>query len=66
MVKQNKLEMVFLIKTKLHIVNMEWVRVQLGFDNMFVMDCVRHSEGLALLWMTHIGVEQKKFQESAH
>lgn len=31
---------------------MEVLRVKLGYDNCFVVDCVGHSGGLAVLWKT--------------
>jgi hypothetical protein len=38
------------METKLYANKMEWVQIQLGFDHMFVVDCVGRSGGLALFW----------------
>ena len=49
------------METKLRADKMEQVRVQLGFDYVFVVDCVGLSGGLALLWMMDFGVEIQNF-----
>ena len=41
--------MVFLMETKLKREKMEVIRHKLGFPNLFVVDCVGKSGGLALL-----------------
>jgi hypothetical protein len=40
---------------------MEKVRRQLGFDNLFVVDCVGRSGGLAMLWMAEAQIEIQNF-----
>jgi exonuclease III len=50
MAKEKKLDIVFLIETKCKKGSMEKLRVQLGFNGLFVVDPVGLSGGLALLW----------------
>jgi hypothetical protein len=50
MVKEKRLTMVFIMETKLRQQKMEGIRRRLGFDCMFVIDCVGRGGGLALLW----------------
>lgn len=59
--KEKKPIVVFFMETKLRTIKMEWVKIQLEFDNMFVVDCVGKSGGLALLWTTHARVKIKNF-----
>jgi hypothetical protein len=40
----------FLIETKRTKKEMEWIRLKLGFDNLFVVDPIRRRDWLALLW----------------
>ena len=42
--------MVFLMETKLRRERMEMIQCELGFKNLFVVDCVGKGGGLALLW----------------
>lgn len=46
--KQKKPIMVFLMETKLQKVKMESIRCKLGFENMFVVDSIGKSGGIAL------------------
>ena len=55
--------MVFLMETKSHKNKMEKLRTKLGFPNMFVVDCVRKSGGLALLWEDGGDVEIQNFSQ---
>ena len=48
--KNKKPNLVFLMETKSHKNKMERLWTKLGFANMFVVDCVGKSGGLALLW----------------
>jgi hypothetical protein len=48
--KEKKPTILFLMKTKCHRNRMEYVRVKLGFECLFVVDSVGRSDGLALLW----------------
>lgn len=49
------------METKLRANRMEIVRVKLGFNHMFVVDCVSQSGGLALFWMLESGVKIQNF-----
>lgn len=50
MVKEKKPVLVFLMETKLRQNKMEAVRHKLGFQCLFVVDCVGQSGRLAMLW----------------
>jgi hypothetical protein len=53
--------MVFLMETKLRREKMEVIHHKLGFPNLFVVDCVGKSGGLALLWGDEIVVEIQNY-----
>ena len=55
--------MVFLMETKStqKKKKMEVIRLKLGFENMFVVDCIGKSGGLALFWEEESGVEIQNF-----
>ena len=63
LVKEKKSEVVFLMETKLNNKKLEPIRVKLGFSNVFGVDSVRKSGGLALfgkvihVWKSKIIVE---------
>lgn len=57
MVKEKKPNILFLMETISRKQHLEWLRVKLGFDGLFVVDPIGRSGGLALFWM---GVSQKK------
>jgi hypothetical protein len=61
LVKEKKPKIVFLMETKARTEKMERVRIQLGFENMFVVDSVGKSGGLALFWMIEAGVEIQNY-----
>jgi len=48
-VKYKRLNILFLMETKLQRDKMSYLRGKLGFDSLFVVDCVGRSGGLALL-----------------
>ena len=50
MVKVNQPKMVFLMETKLRLNIMGVIKLKACFDNVFTVDCVGRSGGLALLW----------------
>jgi hypothetical protein len=50
MLKLKKPNVVFLMETKLGKNKMELIRIKMGFSNLFVVDSVGRSGGLALLW----------------
>jgi hypothetical protein len=51
--------MVFLMETKLRQNKMEVIKLKAGFDNVFTVDCVGRSGGLALLWKNEAGYYSK-------
>jgi hypothetical protein len=61
LVKEKKPNIVFLMETKLRSNKMERVRVQLGFEHMFVVDSVGKRGGLALFWTVDAGVEIQNY-----
>ena len=61
MVKVKRLWMVFLMETKPWKSKMEVVRYKLGFPNLFVVDCVGKSDGLALLWGDEIVLDIQNY-----
>jgi exonuclease III len=62
MVKEKKPNLVFLMETKLQKSKMEGIRIKLGFDSMFVVDCVGKGGCLALFWGEEL---ELKFKTSA-
>ena len=61
LVKAKKTSLVFLMETKLRKEKLERVRVKLGFPNMFEVDSVGKSGGLALFWNKEEKVEIQNF-----
>ena len=61
MVKEKKLDMVFLMETKMRTKKMESVRDRVGFSSMFAVDCVGKSGGLGLFWGEGVKVEVQNF-----
>lgn len=61
MVKDKRPVLVFLMKTKLCINKMERIRIKVGFNNMFVVDCVGRSGGLSLLWNNELNLEIQNY-----
>lgn len=49
--------LVFLIETKCNSDKMERIRIKLGFDYCFSVNCKGRSGGLALLWNSTMGLE---------
>jgi exonuclease III len=63
MVKVKCPDMVFLMETKLRQKKKEEeIRTSMGFNNVFAVDCVGRSRGIALLWNNDMGIdlEEKK------
>jgi exonuclease III len=56
MVKVKQPKMVFLMETKLRQNKMEVIKLKAGFDNVFTVNCVGRSGGLALLWKNEMEV----------
>jgi exonuclease III len=61
MVKEKRPWMVFLMETKLRKNRMDVVRYKLGFPNLFVVDSIGKSGGLALLWGDEIIVDIQNY-----
>jgi exonuclease III len=57
MVKEKGPDLVFLMETKICNKNMDFLRIKLKFDYIFVVDNVGRSGGLMLLWKKDINVE---------
>ena len=61
LVKEKKPKMVFLMETILPSHRLEKIRVNLGFNHVFGVDCVGR-RGLALLWSANYNVEMLKYK----
>jgi hypothetical protein len=61
MVREKRPNLVFLMETKLHKKKMENVRTKIGLNNMFVVESIGKSGGLALFWEDECRVEIKNF-----
>jgi exonuclease III len=61
MVKEKKPTMVFIMETKVHDKNLDFLRINLGMHNMFVVDSVGKSKGLILLWRDNFRVEIQNY-----
>jgi hypothetical protein len=57
LVKEKRPSLLFLMETINKKQCMEWLRVKLGFNGLFVVDSIGKSGGLALLWIDDIGLE---------
>ena len=63
MVKDKRHNFVFLMETKLRKNKMENVWMKIGFNNMFIVECVGKSGGLALFWEDGIDMEIQNFSQ---
>ena len=63
MVKYKHPIMVFLMKTKLRGEKMKPIHYKMGFPNMFVVDSIGRSGGMALLWGDNINVEIQNYSQ---
>jgi exonuclease III len=61
LVKEKRPNLVFLMETKLRKLKLESIRTKLAFENMFVVDCVGKSGGLALFWEEGWEVEVQNY-----
>ena len=61
MVNDKRSNLVFLMETKLRKKKMENVWTKIGFNNMFVVECVGKSGGLVLFWEDECSVEIQNF-----
>ena len=62
MVKVKRPTLVFMMETKLRQRKMEKIRCSLGFHNLFVVDSIGKSGGLALLWKEEVGLEIQNYR----
>jgi exonuclease III len=56
LVKEKKPDLVFLMETKMNNKKCDFIRIKLGFDYSFCVDCVGRSGGLLLLWRNDLNV----------
>jgi hypothetical protein len=61
MVKEKRPNLVFLMETKCHNKNLDFIRIKLKFDHMFVVDSVGKSGELMLLWNESIQVSIQNY-----
>lgn len=61
LVKEKRPELVFLIETKLRQHRFDKIKNKLGFNSLFVVDYVRRSGGLALLWIDDLVVDIQNY-----
>jgi hypothetical protein len=55
--KERRPKMVFIMATKLQAHKFDQLKIKFGFDNVFVVDSVGRSGGLALFWSSDAVVE---------
>jgi hypothetical protein len=55
--------MVFLMETKLRGEKMELILLKLGIPNMFIVDCIGRSGGLALLWDENVTLDIQNYSQ---
>jgi len=63
LVKMKRLTLVFLMETKVIQRRADFLRVKLGFQNMFCVDCRGRSGGLMLLWGSDLDLEIQNFSQ---
>jgi exonuclease III len=61
LVKEKKPAMVFIMETKLLARKLESIKIKVGFTNLFGVDNVGKSGGLALLWNNEVNVEIQNY-----
>jgi exonuclease III len=61
LVRTKKPHLVFLIKTKMTKNKVEFIRIKLGYNRMFVVDCKGRNGGLLLLWNSDSHMEIQNF-----
>ena len=61
LVRYKKPSFVFLMETLCHRTQLEHLKMKLGFENLFVVDRVGHSGGLALFWKAKFKVRLLKY-----
>jgi hypothetical protein len=60
-VKEKHPSLVFFMETKLQAHRFEAIRVRLGFQNIFVVDSMGRSGGLALFWTEHQSIDIQNY-----
>jgi hypothetical protein len=66
MVKEKKPSFLFLMETISKRKKLDWLRVRLGFEGMFVVDPVGRSGGLALFWKEGTGLGNSELLSATH
>ena len=61
MVREKKPTVVFIMETKVHDKNLDFLSIKLGMHNMFVVDSVGKNRGLILLWRDNFSVEIQNY-----
>ena len=61
MVKEKRPNLVFLMETKLQALRVELLKSRLGFESVFVVDCVGRNVGLGLFWNDGFEVEIQNY-----
>lgn len=64
LVQSHKPQMVFLTETKMCGSRMNSIKIQLGFQNCFSVDCCGRSGGLSLFWSAEIGFSLLSFSKN--
>ena len=62
-VKQKKPALVFLMETKLRSDKMKLIHFKMGFPNMFVVDFIRRSGGMTLMWDEDINLDIQNYSQ---
>jgi exonuclease III len=63
MVRDKRPNILFLMETKCRKNKMEGIKVKLGYNNMFVVESVGWSGGLALFWQESVDLEIQNFTQ---
>ena len=61
LMKEKRPNLLFLIEIKRTNKEMEWIRLKLGFDSLFVVDPIKRKGGLALLWSKECSLAIQNF-----
>jgi exonuclease III len=61
LVEEKRPKLIFLMETKLQSHRVEGIKLRVGFHNVFVVDSVGKSGGLALMWSDNIQVDIQNY-----
>jgi hypothetical protein len=61
MVKEKRPKVVFIMETKKYNQRLDFLKIKLGMDNMFVVDSVGRSGGLVLLWKEDVNLNIQNY-----